>query len=67
MVSAVTERLARVTKQPPLIPAGQLEFLTSHVVPDNGQAVRELGWRPTPLIEAITTTVEETQRAIGQP
>ena len=56
-VSWLTETLSLVTRRPPLLPAGQLEFLLSGATPVAERARRELGWRPTPLAEGLRTTV----------
>src|SRR5439155_2355289 len=56
-VSAATEFAARVTHRSPLLPSGQLHFMTSHHLPDATRAAIELGWTPTPLIDAVTTTL----------
>ena len=56
-VSWITEALSLVTRRPPLLPAGQLEFLLSGATPVGDRARRELGWRPRPLAEGLRTTV----------
>lgn len=56
-VSAGGEGLARLTPRPPLIPAGQLQFLLEDVHPDAGRAVRELGWTATPLADGVARTI----------
>lgn len=56
-VSALTEGIARLIRRPPLLPAGQLHFLTSHAVPDSSHARMDLGWSPTPLRDAIAATL----------
>lgn len=56
------EAVSRVIKRPPLLPHGQLVFLTSHSVPDASHAHEALGWAPTPLREGIAETVAEIRR-----
>lgn len=57
LVAAGGETLSRLTGRAPLIPRGQLHFLTSHAVPLADRARRELGWRPTPFRTALAATV----------
>ncbi len=57
LVSRIGEARSRRTHRPPLIPAGALHFLESHVVPSARFATEELGWRPTPLSESIPPTI----------
>ena len=56
-VSWVTETLSLLTRRPPLLPAGQLEFLLSGATPVADRARNELGWRPVPIAEGLRTTV----------
>jgi len=56
-VSATGEGLARITRRPPLIPAGQLQFLLEDVHPSAERARRELGWTPTPLADGLAATL----------
>ncbi len=55
-VSVVGERIARVTKRPPLIPRGALHFLEAHVHPLATRATDELGWAPI----SFATGLEQT-------
>jgi dihydroflavonol-4-reductase len=57
--AAAGEAVARVTRRPPLLPSGQLEFLLWNAVPDSSFAQRELGWIPTPLAEGVRRTLAE--------
>lgn len=57
ILTAIGEPVSRIVKKPPMLPAGQLHFLTSHVVPDNTRARTELGWTNTPTTEAIAATL----------
>jgi len=57
IVSTAGEGMARVTRRPPLIPAGQLQFLLEDVHPDAARARRELAWTPTPFAAGIAGTV----------
>jgi len=51
------EGLSRLIRRPPLLSSGQLHFFLWNAVPDGGKAVRELGWRPTPLAEGLRETL----------
>ncbi|MFN2628569.1 MAG: NAD-dependent epimerase/dehydratase family protein, partial [Gaiellaceae bacterium] len=55
-VSVVGERIARVTKKPPLIPRGGLYFLESDSRPLSGHAQQELRWRPKSFDEGLERT-----------
>ncbi|KAB2897182.1 MAG: NAD-dependent epimerase/dehydratase family protein [Kofleriaceae bacterium] len=57
LVSVTGEGLAKLTRRPPLIPAGQLQFLLEDVHPSAEWARRELGWVPVPFAEAMTRAV----------
>jgi dihydroflavonol-4-reductase len=57
IVSAAGERLARLTRRPPLIPAGQLQFLLEDVHPSADHARHTLHWVPTPFAEGISRSV----------
>jgi dihydroflavonol-4-reductase len=57
LVSQVTEALSRVTRRPPLLPAGQLTFLLSAATPVADRARRELGWTPVSFREGLDATV----------
>jgi dihydroflavonol-4-reductase len=56
-VSAVTEAVAKVTGRPPLLPAGQLEFLLSGATPVGERARTRLGWRPVAADEGLRATL----------
>ncbi len=56
-VSASGEGLAKLLRRPPLIPAGQLQFLLEDVHPSAERARRELGWTPTPFPDAMASAV----------
>ncbi len=62
LVSSVGERIARRTGKPPLIPAGQLHFLTWRANPSAQLAASELGWTPTPIAAALPPTIEFLQQ-----
>ena len=62
-VSAIGELIARVTRTPPLIPAGQLHFLQWQARPSSARARRELGWQPTPFAAALPPTIDYVTRA----
>lgn len=57
VVSVTGEALAKLTRRPPLIPAGQLQFLLEDVHPSSERARRELGWTPAPFPEAMDRAV----------
>lgn len=57
-VSRATEALSRITRRPPLLPAGQLHFLTGHVLPDAGRARAELGWTTRSAEDGIAETLD---------
>lgn len=56
-VSWVGEGVAKLTRRPPLIPAGQLQFLLEDVHPDATRATQELALPFTPLPDALATTL----------
>lgn len=56
-VSWSGERMAKLTGRPPLIPAGQLQFLLEDVHPDATRAAQELALAFTPLPDALATTI----------
>jgi dihydroflavonol-4-reductase len=56
-VSAVGELVSRVIKQPPLIPRGQLHFLTHDVRPSARRARAELGWSPVAFPDGVRRTL----------
>jgi dihydroflavonol-4-reductase len=58
IASRLTETAARVTGRPPLLPAGQLHFMTSHHVPESAKATAELSWSPTSFDNAVATTIK---------
>jgi dihydroflavonol-4-reductase len=57
VVSATGEGWARITRRPPLIPAGQLQFLLEDVHPSAERAKRELGWSPVAFPEAMGRSI----------
>ncbi len=57
-VSAIGERLAKVTRKPPLIPHGALLFLISHPVPVADRAIAELGIELTSWDEGLAATID---------
>src|SRR6185369_2658093 len=52
-VSTTGELWARFSGMAPLIPSGQLHFLTLAAHPSAGRARRELGWEPTTFVEGL--------------
>lgn len=57
VIAAVGEAVANVISKPPLIPKGQLHFLTQEVLPSAERAADELGWRARGLREGLETTL----------
>jgi dihydroflavonol-4-reductase len=49
--------LSRLTRRPPLLPKGQLEYILWQARPDSSKAQRELGWQTTPLEEGVRKTL----------
>ena len=58
-ISSVGEIAARITRKPPLIPSGQLHFLTFDVRPSAAKARAELGWKPTPFTDGLHATLAD--------
>jgi nucleoside-diphosphate-sugar epimerase len=56
-VAAAGEAVSRVTKRPPLLAKGQLDFLLLGVRPVADKARDELGWSSTPLREGLRRTL----------
>lgn len=56
-VSALGERVARVSKRPPLIPRGALHFLESDARPVAGRARERLGWTAKGFDEGVGLTL----------
>jgi dihydroflavonol-4-reductase len=56
-VSTVMEAASGVTHRAPLLPRGQLQFMTAHHLPDATRAATELRWTPTSLDGALTATI----------
>lgn len=52
-VSVLGERIARMTKRPPLIPRGALHFLEADARPEAARARARLGWTPTGFDEGV--------------
>lgn len=59
VVSVVGEGVAKVTRRPPLIAAGQLQFLLEDVHPSAARAQRDLGLGFTPLADGLARTVAD--------
>jgi dihydroflavonol-4-reductase len=49
--------LSRVTRRPPLLPKGQLEYILWQARPDSTKAQQELSWKTTPLDEGVRKTL----------
>src|SRR3954468_4355313 len=56
-VATVGAGISRVTRRPPLLPKGQLEYILWQARPDSSKAQRELGWKTTPLDEGVRKTL----------
>jgi nucleoside-diphosphate-sugar epimerase len=67
VVSRLTEAASRATGRPPLLPAGQLHFMTAHHLPDATRAAAELSWVPTPLEEGLAITIGNRDRLSQRP
>lgn len=61
-VSAAGERIARLTRRPPLIPRGGLHFLESHAIPVATRARQELGWAPAGFDDGLAPTFDHFRR-----
>jgi nucleoside-diphosphate-sugar epimerase len=59
LLALASEGLARVTRRPPLVARGELQFLLWNAVPDSTKAQQELGWRPTPFEVGVQQTLQE--------
>jgi dihydroflavonol-4-reductase len=57
VASRVTEAVSRVSHRPPMLPAGQLHFMTAHHLPNAARAAAELDWVPTPLEDGVAATL----------
>jgi dihydroflavonol-4-reductase len=57
-VASLGAGLSRVTRRPPLLPKGQLEYILWQAHPDSSKAQRELGWQTTPLDEGVRRTLD---------
>jgi hypothetical protein len=66
-VAAAGERAAPLIGKAPLIPRGQLHFLTSHAVPLAERARRDLGWSPRPFREVLPETLRHLEGAAPPP
>ncbi|MCC6850288.1 MAG: NAD-dependent epimerase/dehydratase family protein [Deltaproteobacteria bacterium] len=58
-VSTTGELWARFSGMAPLIPSGQLHFLTIEARPSAAKARRELGWEPTPFADGVRVTLAD--------
>lgn len=58
-VSTTGELWARFSGMTPLIPSGQLHFLTIEARPSAQRARRELGWSPTSFADGLRVTVAD--------
>lgn len=56
-VAASGELLGRVTGRPPLVSRGQVHFLGLRARPSSARIQRELGWKPTPIGDALRETL----------
>lgn len=58
-VSTTGELWARFSGMAPLIPSGQLHFLTIEARPSSARAQRELGWEPTSFADGVRVTIAD--------
>jgi dihydroflavonol-4-reductase len=58
-VSSAGELWAKFSGMAPLIPSGQLHFLTIEARPNAARARRELGWEPTTVADGVRVTVAD--------
>lgn len=58
-VSAIGERVARITKRAPLIPRGALHFLESDARPVATRAAEQLGWTAKGFDEGVALTLAQ--------
>src|SRR6266545_1109105 len=56
-VASLGAGISRLTRRPPLLPKGQLEYILWQARPDSSKAQRELGWKTTPLDEGVRKTL----------
>ena len=63
VLSGAGELVSRAIDKPPLLPSGQLTFLTWDAAPDSSKAQDELGWEPTALEHGLRRTLEGMQLA----
>jgi dihydroflavonol-4-reductase len=56
-VASLGAGVSRLTRRPPLLPKGQLEYILWQARPDSAKAQRELGWQTTPLEEGVRKTL----------
>jgi dihydroflavonol-4-reductase len=61
-VSAVGELVSRLIRRPPLIPRGQLHFLTHDVRPTARAAREQLGWSPRGFRDGVRAALEALMR-----
>jgi len=57
-VASLGAGISRVTRRPPLLPKGQLEYILWQARPDSSKAQQELGWQTTPLDEGVRRTLD---------
>jgi len=57
LLSVTGEGLAKLTRRPPIIPTGQLQFLLEDVHPSAARAAGELDWSATPFADGIARTI----------
>lgn len=65
-VAETGELFARLTGRAPLIPTGQLHFLSMNVRPSARRARTELGWRPVAFEEGLRRTLDGLRQS-GAP
>jgi dihydroflavonol-4-reductase len=58
VVAAAGEWISSITKRPPLLPKGQLEFIQYGATPSSAKAIRELGWKPRSFEQGLAETLD---------
>ncbi len=58
LFSAAGEFAAKLTKNPPLLPGGQLTFLLWQARPNSARAQSTLGWKPVQIEQGLRQTIE---------
>lgn len=57
IVASAGDWISSITKRPPLLPKGQLEFIQYGANPSSARAIRELGWKPRTFEQGLVDTL----------